>query len=283
MNFNEGKVLDALLYRLEKRDGILRCDVTSPDREGHRFPVDLKCKLGDRLYAIEHTGIEPFENHIEGDVRAGQFFNPVKTALAGQLPLDSDFELHVPIHAASKINRRAVGPIRQALIDWIRVTAPTISINPLGRLLHGIRDAQPPRVPFNVSLFRCQTLGNGLLNVIHIVSNVEAQRSGRIKRAFDKKRKNLDAWKRVHGATSVLLLEDNDIQLTNPELVAKAIEKIAIEAPARPDEIFLVTTCAEPWWVTPIWNGRLCYYDEMDPDERFWEVDPKKLKSLTGR
>jgi len=78
-------------------------------------------------------------------------------------------------------------------------------------------------------------------------------------------------------------LEDNDIQLTNPELVAKAIEKIAIEAPARPDEIFLVTTCAEPWWVTPIWNGRLCYYDEMDPDERFWEVDPKKLKSLTGR
>src|SRR5262249_18251929 len=106
MKFNEGKVLDALLYRLEKRDGIFRFDVTSPDREGHRFPVDLKCKVGDRLYAIEHTGIEPFENHIEGDVRAGQFFNPVKTALAGQLPLDSDFELHVPVHAASKISRR---------------------------------------------------------------------------------------------------------------------------------------------------------------------------------
>jgi hypothetical protein len=95
--------------------------------------------------------------------------------------------------------------------------------------------------------------------------------------------KNLNAWKQTYGARSVLLLEENDIQLTNAEVVAKAIDKIVNGTTARPDEIHLVTTCTDTWWVTPIWNGRFCYYDETNPGDRFWEVDRQNLKSLTDR
>jgi hypothetical protein len=58
--FNEGKVCDAVIRRLEAREGHRRKDLRSPEREGHVAPVELICRIGDRLFAFEHTGIEPF-------------------------------------------------------------------------------------------------------------------------------------------------------------------------------------------------------------------------------
>jgi hypothetical protein len=36
------------------------------------------CKIGDRLFALEHTGIEPFAGHMQMEVEADRLFRPIK-------------------------------------------------------------------------------------------------------------------------------------------------------------------------------------------------------------
>ena len=57
LRFNEGKACDAILRRLEAREGKTRRDVRFPEREGYSAPIELVCEIGDELYALEHTGI----------------------------------------------------------------------------------------------------------------------------------------------------------------------------------------------------------------------------------
>ena len=64
LRFNEGKACDAVLQHLERRAGATRSAMRFPEKEGHPAPVELVCTIGGRLYAIEHTGIEPFEGHV---------------------------------------------------------------------------------------------------------------------------------------------------------------------------------------------------------------------------
>jgi hypothetical protein len=66
--YNEGKVIDAVLRRIETREHVSRLDdgrspddLQDPDPERR---VDYVCTIGKQLYAFEHTGIEPFENQI---------------------------------------------------------------------------------------------------------------------------------------------------------------------------------------------------------------------------
>ena len=62
---NEGRSCDAAVKRMEARYGKRRQDVRSPENEGHEAPVDLTCRIGDKLFAFEHTEIELFEQFIE--------------------------------------------------------------------------------------------------------------------------------------------------------------------------------------------------------------------------
>ena len=64
LRFNEGKACDAVLRRLEAREGAPRVNLRSPERERHPVPVELACEINGRLFAIEHTGIEPFAGHM---------------------------------------------------------------------------------------------------------------------------------------------------------------------------------------------------------------------------
>ena len=43
--------------------------------------------------------------------------------------------------------------------------------------------------------------------------------------------------KRDHGARTVLVLEENDIQLTNQQVVADALTQAEAERPDTPDEV----------------------------------------------
>jgi hypothetical protein len=69
LKFNEGKACDAIIRRLEQRENRVRAGLRSPEQEGHRFPVEIAVTLGNQLFALEHTGIEPFKGH--GRARAG--------------------------------------------------------------------------------------------------------------------------------------------------------------------------------------------------------------------
>ncbi|MGH6794930.1 MAG: hypothetical protein ACREC0_03835 [Methylocella sp.] len=282
-NPNEGKCCDAIIRHIEARAGSIRQDLQLPERQGHSAPVELTCTLGDRLFAFEHTRIEPFEGHIRLQAEAPRHFRPVMERLAGVLPQTEDFELMIPAGATAGLHDRDLLRIQTALVNWISEIAPTLPIAPLGRYLTPIQKVTLPEVPFEVSLHRHGKLGRaGRFSISHLVDggNKEAARQQRIQRACEKKFGKLAAWKNSKGARTVLVLEDIDIQLTNAEDVAKAVLAAECVDSNKPDEIYLVTTCCDPWWCWCIRIVDRTFFDFDDPDERAWEVAPTALVDL---
>ncbi len=80
--FNEGKACDAVIRHIEAREGQPRGNIRFPEREKHAAPVELICQIGGRLYAFEHSGIEPFEQHTELEAKA----QPIRDRVHGLLP-----------------------------------------------------------------------------------------------------------------------------------------------------------------------------------------------------
>jgi len=69
LTYNEGKVCDAIVRYPEARHGVHRAELHSPEEEHHSDPVELVWKLASQPYALEHTGIEPFEGHVHRRAR----------------------------------------------------------------------------------------------------------------------------------------------------------------------------------------------------------------------
>jgi hypothetical protein len=86
LSFNEGKACDAVIQRIETREGAARRNLRSPERERHPAPVELVCEIGARLFAFEHTGIEPFVGHMQLEAEAMTHFKPIEAMVAGKLP-----------------------------------------------------------------------------------------------------------------------------------------------------------------------------------------------------
>ncbi len=140
-----------------------------------------------------------------------------------------------------------------------------------------------PGVPFDVSLHRFAELGPlGRFSVAYLVgSNVEAARFERISKSCDDKFGKLAEWKRTCGARTVLVLEENDIQLTNHGLVADALSRAEKGRTDTPDEVYVVSTfCDDVWWVTCLRREGKAYHDD---GEHYIEVDPSTLVQLTDR
>jgi hypothetical protein len=47
-----------LISGIEAREGSSRHDVSLPEQEHHAAPVEVVCRIGERLFAFEHTRIE---------------------------------------------------------------------------------------------------------------------------------------------------------------------------------------------------------------------------------
>jgi hypothetical protein len=102
-----------------------------------------------------------------------------------------------------------------------------------------------------------------------------------LQKACEDKFPKLATWKRDEGARTVLVLEENDLSLTNHQRVADALAPAEAAMPDAADEIFLVSThIAQTWWVTCLRRTGKTYYDD---GERFHEVDPATLDPLTSR
>jgi hypothetical protein len=93
LTFNEGKACDAVIRVLEAREGANRYDVRFPEQEGHAAPIEVACHIGDRLFAFEHTGIEPFPGHMQMEREADWLFGPSKpwSPAGSRLPTHSNW------------------------------------------------------------------------------------------------------------------------------------------------------------------------------------------------
>ena len=146
-------------------------------------------------------------------------------------------------------------------------------------------------IPFSFSLHRGTLAGPhfppqsplcGRFTVRYIVSgNVEQARRERLQKACNDKYPKLAKWKRETGARTVLVLEENDLSLTNAQRVTDALFPAEATMLDAADEVFLVSThIASKWWVSCLRRAGKTYYSD---GERFHEVDPAELTQLTSR
>lgn len=81
----------------------------------------------------------------------------------------------------------------------------------------------------------------------------------------------------------MLVLDENDIQLTNQFLVGEAIRESERTVEEVPDEVYLVSTVISPWHVYCIRIDGEWIFDSDRMEARFWEVDPALLDPLTNQ
>jgi hypothetical protein len=251
LNFNEGLACEAIVQYLEAREKGVRSDVEWPDAEQHSLPIEVAFKIGDQKFALEHTGIEPFEGHVEMEAQAPQLYDPIKAALGGALDATALFELYIPVNAFRAREATEIARIQQAIIDWVKKTAPTLPKRPYPDYRgNGTGPVDIPGVPFQVALIRFEPVivAGHCFDLRHTVSNGDQLRNERMKRAIEKKFPKLDRWKRAYGAKTILVLEQNDMQLTNPDAVTNAFVPLALDRKDRPDETYLVVSCMRPKW-----------------------------------
>ena len=84
------------------------------------------------------------------------------------------------------------------------------------------------------------------------------------------------------GRRTILILEEDDIFLTNHFDVADALAKVEASRTNRPDKIYLLSVLTSMWLITRLRLGDKTLYD-LPIDDRFWETQPSALVDLTGQ
>ena len=120
---NEGKACDAVVKTMERRAQKVRSEIRHPERDRVGPPVELRLKLGEQEYAVEHTIIEPFENNIKAELTVGEIRQYLIQSLTGQLPGPMYYVLQVPKDVC--LPRGKVKRVRalKILAEWIQSSA----------------------------------------------------------------------------------------------------------------------------------------------------------------
>jgi hypothetical protein len=291
--YNEGKAIDAVLRRIESRENATRLsdgrspdDLRDPDEDRR---VDYVCTIGRQLYAFEHTGIEPFENQITLEEHNRALFAPVIARFDNRSSDNELWEFHHPVEATAGLKSARIKKVQDALIDWIVSNVATLPLTRYGdRYPYSAYQESVADLPFRFSLYRLSLqdfqsspLSGRFWRRPFVTGDVEKARQVRLERTCDDKFGKLAKWRREEGARSVLVMEENDLSLTNHQVVAEAMASAEAGRLDAPDEIFLVSTISpNPWWVTCLRRSGKTYYDG---GERFFELDPANLIQLTKR
>jgi hypothetical protein len=291
LTFHQEETCEGLIRHLEIRESQTRRDVRVRDIGNHtpaHARVEMTFWLGEQLYAMEHTGIEPFEGFLEHQNRAPALFAPleaeVAAALGALLEPGVVIEMHMPIDAFDELDMRHVRRLQSALVEHVRATAPTLPVRKYADYRNMIT-GQPPLVPFEVSLVRFDGVREqpGRFQLRHLTLESKQLRGPRIQRACEAKFPKLAVWKRSHQARTILVLEDNDVQLTNHIIVAETFLPIAKARADAPDETYLVSTCSQPWYGCPtLVNGQDCFELEAISHPIHFEINVTG-KNVAGR
>jgi hypothetical protein len=281
IGFNEGKVCDALLRRIEIRERAVRTKCNWPERHNHAAPVEIVCDIGNRQFAFEHTGVEPFEGFVRLQNDALSHFRPLEDRIAPSIPQSEYCELHMPLKATEGLRGKELAKVQNALAVYVLATVPTLPIAREGRYAEVIHRVQPPGVLFEITLHKWPRSWHAArFAIVQTMSgDKEAMRRARIERACKKKYPKLAAWQ-AKGARTIMVLEDNDIQVSNESLVADALLSAERNSNVNlPDEVYLVTTYNDLWHGHIIRIDNKTYFDFAyeDQSKRYWETDPATL------
>ncbi|UQR61187.1 hypothetical protein LRP30_30045 [Bradyrhizobium sp. C-145] len=170
----------------------------------------------------------------------------------------------MPLDGLTGLKMADVRAVQTALVTWISSTTPTLPTRKYADYNGTLLTVQPAGVPFSVSIIRFAGVASlpGRVQIKHLVPpETQISRVERIGRACEKKFPKLARWKQMHGARTILVLEDNDMQLTNPSAVAHTYLPIAATRSDRPDETYMVSTFTTPWYAWPLLIDGRTYFD----------------------
>jgi hypothetical protein len=287
---NERKVCDAVARVLEERTGIKRSGARTPEKDGQGAPVEYRFDLGQKNYALEHTIVEAFDRQIHSGVDFNALVTPIIDAIGDTLPKPGVYYVTFPLNASDQIRRKDFPALQAAVGTWMRSAAVRLYArqmqmadgDPYGKDF-ALREI-PSGVPFELhmtrSLFRdIPPSANGRLFLSRFApKDRENLRITRIRRALNTKCPKLSQCKE-EGARTVLILENNDIALTNHIIIGDSVRVLLKERDDVPDEIFLVDTCVDDWAVWSLYRDGIFWPDEAT-DTRYREVNPRMLDTV---
>jgi hypothetical protein len=260
---NEEQACLAVMSELERRAGVRLAIVDRPDKApGRGRAVEIVCEVPTtkQAFAIEHTRIESFTGQIADGYAFTELLGPLERELDGELPghywlvVDVGATLGIP----SSTDRESV---RRALAKWITITAPQLDaeVETEGEGQFW-RTERPSGVPFDVTLRRTRLSGSKLLIMRAQPAELELERESRISEALDRKCPKL-LEEKVKGRTSVLVLEVNDLALSNRAAVGEALRRALEGRSDVPDCIYLIETHGRPWYLSLMKEGSDVYPD----------------------
>jgi hypothetical protein len=273
----EGQCCDAVLTIIERERDAKRVILSrdTPTTPG----IEVRCKVGGALYAIEHTLIDPYPDKRRDDEHFVDVLGDLEKTLSGRGLLRSDcsYMLSVDVHAFRGLKRAEIPAVRENIRQWVIKVAPVL--NPAG--LHQTQElgASQPEVPVRVLLQCTRGLGQGDSLRIARRAPSEIERRKRMRAALDKKGPKLEAENRA-GATAVLILENDDSALSNHIAIGEALHKELVHKPFKIDDVYLVET-----WISDRWRIWLLKQGGMQWPGRYenpptWEFSPQELKDI---
>lgn len=274
---NEGRTCDAVLRVIEAREGAVRTEMTL--LTGNAEP-ELTCQIGDTVYALEATVIEPFEGWFRLAAMWNRLFAPMDL---GQR-VDPDVLIIIKVRSTgwlTKLNDYKIASIRAAIAAWAPgALSARVPPGPGGASLTAFETAKG--VPFELAVSRdARRRGDGKLRFCRAANDLlEQMRLQRIRTAYRRKACKLARWRSTTQRT-VLVLEENDFSETDQVRVEACLTQVESEsdAPPRPDEVYLVSTGASEFSVLPL------RIDRRPPQglRRHTYFDAHTLVDLTGR
>ena len=261
---NEGKVCDAVVRALEKWTDERRADIRHPDKDEVGPPVDLRLKLGTQEYAIEHTRIESHENQIGTVAVVKRIICHIKKNIPDPFPSPAYYELQFPIDVSLPKGKAKRDRALNNLVEWIRANEQILRDrnagcflpvgNPYMYIANDYIRGTPAGFDCEFDLLHWQVVRliqriPGKLSFRFILpDDLEGPRAHRLRQAFSRKCPKLQACK-TEEARTILVLESSDSDFMNLEFRGKLLPSLLTEYTNAPDEIFLVETCFDSWWV----------------------------------
>jgi hypothetical protein len=286
LSLNEGKACDAIIRHIEARANAQRANMRLHDEHPERDRrVELTFEIGTSLYAMEHTGIEPFPDFMRMNRDSRRLLEPIERGVSAALAPKEILELHIPVGALTALSNKELRRIQDALVRYVIMAAPRVPVRSYADYIGDLNPVTPPGVPFSMRLYRFHSLGSpARFQVVHnLKGDRKALRADRIRLSCEKKFSKLAVWKAA-GARTIFVMEDNDIQLTNPSVVADAFLSIAMARNDRPDETYMLMTCTDPWYAWPILIDNVTYFDFAQRYHPIHvEIDPAGLTPVTPR
>jgi hypothetical protein len=276
---NEGRCCDAVLSIIEREQGARR-EILSMDTAASRG-IEVRCKIGDALYALEHTLVDPYPEKRRDDQQFLRVMGEIEESLSGKglLRTEGSYHVYVESHAFRGKKRSEIPAIREAIRAWVIANAQRSDPPAPGHTQE--LTGSPPTLPVRVRLqFTLWPPSGGKLLIGRMApADLPQQRRERVGAALKKKGPKLYAEHRA-GARTVLILEDNDSALSNPIDIGGALHAELARLDYGIDDVYLVETkLRDCWQVWRMKQGTKQWPTRYESPE-FWELAPQDLKDM---